>query len=149
MLDRLCESLRSVCPIHGVSGGQGTTVIQFKPEATTPQQAAAQSALDSFDWSQAAHDAWLLSKYRSSAVAGILADKTFAAMVVRALALVTMDEINLIRATLAQLKTGTAGAGTFAAFKGVVAGLNSNTPRTKTMVRNAIDAKINAGDADL
>jgi hypothetical protein len=148
MLMRLHEVLSAVCPVVGCSGTGPTARIDYTENATPQQIAAAQSALASFDWSQAAHDAWLLSKYRSSAVAGILADKTFAAMVVRALALVTMDEINLIRATLAQLKTGTAGAGTFAAFKGVVAGLNSNTPRTKTMVRNAIDAKINAGDAD-
>ena len=60
---RLSESVASVCPIVGVSIGRKgqpeTCAIQFAPEATAPQRAAAAAALAAFDWSQSTHDAWL------------------------------------------------------------------------------------------
>lgn len=59
MLDRLTAVLQAVCPILGVSGVQGDIRIDYAPGATGPQQTAAQNALAAFDWSQAAHDAWL------------------------------------------------------------------------------------------
>jgi len=66
MLDRLTQNIEAVCPIFGVFGTQGSVTIQYKPEATGAQQTAAQSALESFDWSQAAHDAWLLLKLKAT-----------------------------------------------------------------------------------
>jgi DNA mismatch repair ATPase MutS len=58
MLDRLDNAIKAVCPIHGVSGQQGAVRIDFRPEATGQQRAAAQAVLDAFDWSQAADDDW-------------------------------------------------------------------------------------------
>jgi len=61
MLNRLHETVAAVCPIHGVSGVQGDITISFNG-ATAPQQTAANSAVSSFDWSQAAHDIWLAAR---------------------------------------------------------------------------------------
>jgi hypothetical protein len=63
---RLHESVAAVAPIRGVSlgtvGDSGSVSIQFDPSATGPQQTAAQTAVATFDWSQAAHDAWTLER---------------------------------------------------------------------------------------
>lgn len=61
MLERLTEAVSAVCPINGISGTVERR-IDYRPEATAEQRAAAQSALAAFDWSQSAHDAWLLAK---------------------------------------------------------------------------------------
>lgn len=58
MLERLHATIAAVCPIHGVSGSQGSIRIDYDPSATAPQQTSAQAALAAFDWSQTAHDAW-------------------------------------------------------------------------------------------
>lgn len=58
MLNRLHEAVSAVCPIYGVSGAQGAVEVQFRPEATAGQRAAAQAAVAAFDWSEAAHAAW-------------------------------------------------------------------------------------------
>lgn len=66
MLARLTQAIEPVAPIFGVSGpstGPSSAItIDFKSEATQPQRDAAQVVLTNFDWSQSAHDAWLLSK---------------------------------------------------------------------------------------
>src|SRR5688572_28071332 len=80
MLDRLDSAIKAAgIPIHGVSGEQGAVVVQFRPEATAPQQAAAATIVAGFDWSQAAHDAWLEDqrpqrKAIRQAAAGAIAD---------------------------------------------------------------------------
>lgn len=66
---RLDAALAAVCPIHGTSGDP--PVIQFKAEATAPQQSAATAALASFDFSQAADDLW--TAQQSNAVVGRIA----------------------------------------------------------------------------
>lgn len=59
MIARLDSQIRAVCPIDGVARlRDGTVRIDFRPEATDQQRAAAQAVVDSFDWSQAAQDAW-------------------------------------------------------------------------------------------
>lgn len=58
MLPRLRMAIEAVAPIDGVSGSQGVIAVHFKPEATGPEQSAAQTVVTNFDWSQAAHDAW-------------------------------------------------------------------------------------------
>lgn len=59
---RLHVLVSVAAPIEGVSigtvGDSATVRIAFRPEATAPQRAAAQSVVDGFDWSQAAQDAW-------------------------------------------------------------------------------------------
>lgn len=67
MLSRLLDALSAVCPMDGaayVNGvdSTGGVRLDYAAGATGPQQAAAQAALASFDWSQSAHDAWLLEQ---------------------------------------------------------------------------------------
>ena len=58
MLERLHFTVAAVCPIVGVSGTQGAVVVTYRAEATQAERTAAAAAVASFDWSQAAQDAW-------------------------------------------------------------------------------------------
>jgi hypothetical protein len=53
---RLNAAIAAVCPIDGVSvgtiGDPATVRIDYRPEATTEQRAAAQAALAAFDWNR-------------------------------------------------------------------------------------------------
>ena len=53
MIDKLDAAIRAVAPIDGISigdpGNKATWAIQFRPEATDPQKAAAQAVLNAFD----------------------------------------------------------------------------------------------------
>jgi hypothetical protein len=62
-LQRLHEAVAAVCPIDGISGVEGAIRIDYKAAATAGERAAAETALASFDWSQAAHDAWLADMF--------------------------------------------------------------------------------------
>lgn len=75
----LNQALKAVCPIDGVSVGQvadkSTWRIDFKPEATTEQRAAAQGVVDVFSTGQSAEEA------RQAAVdAAIAGDATIASL---------------------------------------------------------------------
>lgn len=60
---RLMEALQAVCPIVSVRiTGPSSGAYQADTDATAPQIAAADIALASFDWSQAAHDTWERAK---------------------------------------------------------------------------------------
>lgn len=96
MLTRLHQTLAAVAPIVGVSGVQGNIRIDFAESATQPQRTAAQAALAAFDWSQAAHDAWLVSQARINAKTWALGPE-LEARALKALALLVLDEINIVR----------------------------------------------------
>ena len=70
-VDRLHASIAAVCPIVGVRvptiGSSVGVVIDFDPSATAPQIAAAQSALLTFDWADAAQTAWQAGQERALA----------------------------------------------------------------------------------
>jgi hypothetical protein len=59
---RLDAAVRAVCPIVGLTVGEtgvsASVEIEFAPEATAEQQAAAQGVVTAFDWSDAADAAW-------------------------------------------------------------------------------------------
>lgn len=59
---RLHAAVAAVCPIVGIGigtpGDSATVKIAFAAAATGPQKTAAQAAVNAFDWSQAAEDAW-------------------------------------------------------------------------------------------
>lgn len=69
-------------------------------------------------------------------------------LVIRALVIVTVEELNDIRLWLRDFKTATAGAATLAAFKTAVAALPNMPDRTAVQARTALLNHINAGDAD-
>ncbi len=85
--NRLSVTLAAVCPILGVSigtpGNVATVRIDFDPTATAAQRTAAQSALTSFDWSDAAQSAFDDAQHperttiRQAAANAIAANTTF------------------------------------------------------------------------
>ena len=69
-LARLLETLSAVSPVVGVSGTTATR-IDYNPEPTTEQRAAAEAALAAFDWSDEAQAAWERGKRREAAIASL------------------------------------------------------------------------------
>lgn len=69
--------------------------------------------------------------------------ETFA-IVDRGIALVAMDEVNLLRAWITSFKAAVAGAGTLAALKTAVAALDNLPQRQPTDIKPAIRNKIDA-----
>lgn len=57
-IQRLDATIRALAPIDGVSVVGQTATISFQAAATQPQRDAANAALASFDWSDAAQVAW-------------------------------------------------------------------------------------------
>lgn len=126
MLARLFAAIQAVCPIEGLwhEGPGGAYNIQFKSVATPQQQNAAHAVVNNFDWSEAAHQTWLLGQRRLAAKA-VFDDALDAQnQLVRALGITLLDEINILR------------------------NQHSLAPRTKAQLRTAIRNKIDAGDAD-
>lgn len=124
MVARLHEALEQVCPIatarvirDGVGG------FDPAPEATPQQITAAEAALAAFDWSAGAHEAWMRTKRRARAKE-LFADVAEAQALIRAVALVLLDEINSLRAQ-----------------HGLAA-------RTKPQLVAAVRSKLDAADAD-
>jgi hypothetical protein len=50
LLASLTESIAAVCPIFGVSGDRNSLRIDYRPEATAEQRAAAEAVAAAFDW---------------------------------------------------------------------------------------------------
>jgi hypothetical protein len=112
------ELVAAGIPVSGVRGTQDNIIIDFGPGATGVQQSQAQTLVSTFDWVNA--DRNLLR-----AVASIQYDDP-AMKILRAIVLVLMDEINLIR-------------------QNPVLGL---VARTGGQARTAIQNKLNSGAAD-
>lgn len=72
---RLDAAVRNACPILGVSVGTpsdyATVRVDYAPEATAEQRAAADAAVAAFDWSDAAQAAWEQGRTAAVAVAQI------------------------------------------------------------------------------
>lgn len=66
----------------------------------------------------------------------------------RAVVLVLIDELNVLRQWLTAFKVQTAAATNLANFQLRVAGLPATTDRTAQQARDAIKTKLDAGDAD-
>ena len=113
-------------PIDGVSQtGPTSAVVSYATTATLAQKAQGATILAGFDWSAAGQASWENTQARAAAVAR-LADPDTDPKLIRALALVLLDEVNTIRALLVPAQ----GA------------------RTIAQLRTAIQGKINAGTAD-
>jgi len=103
---RLHQSVAAVCPIVGVAIGQdgvaASVRIDFDISATAPQRTAAQTAVNAFDWSAPADATYIAQQAKATATAGIDNGQLQAGdkleRIVRALALVVLDEVNILRA---------------------------------------------------
>lgn len=129
---RLDQAIQTAgIPIFGVSGNQASVRVDFKPEATGPQQATAASIVAAFDWSDAAQLTYEAQQRKVEANAGIDAGDTQAGdkleRLVRALALVTLDEVNRLRAAVPHPIVSITRASTTATVTtGVAHGLAAN-----------------------
>lgn len=123
ILDRILATARTEAPLDGGALTARGIVLHFAPAATPAQQAAAWAAVNALDWNEAAVAAWRVAQRRATEAAKFEAGHgTEAAL--RALVLVLVDEINLLRQR---------------------AGL---TPRTLEQVRTALTTAVRDGTAD-
>lgn len=135
MLPRLFASVSSACPLlddatHSslsVSQPGVNSSVKFSPAAAaTPAQiSAAQTAINNFDWSDAAQAAWQVQQNRTVAQP-LLSDTAADHALLRAVVLVLVDEINFLRAAV----------------------MPALAARTPAQARTAILAKLNSGAAD-
>lgn len=145
---RLHEAIAAACPITGVRvTGASSGTFQPAPSATAQQIAAGDAALAAFDWSQAAHDAWLNLKTRSLGQAEVTAISE-RGKVLRAMAAVLVDEINSLRQWLVSFKAEVAAATSLANLQTRVAALPNMPDRTLAQAKTAITNKLNSGAAD-
>jgi hypothetical protein len=66
----------------------------------------------------------------------------------RALVLMLLDEINILRASITSIQNVSDAAASYGAHRTAMQALADLNPRTATQVRNAYKNKVNAGDAD-
>jgi hypothetical protein len=148
----LHSEIRKVCPILGVSVPTiGTSVgvrIDFDVAANQAQRDAAQNVVDTFDWSQAAHDTWQLATFRTTAVDNSQVTQQQDAMFTRALCLTAMDEFNAHALKINAILDAVDAATSLADLKSRVALISDYPQRTKTQLYNAIVARIQDGTAD-
>jgi hypothetical protein len=141
---RLYQTILAVCPIEGVSvptvGNSATVRIDYQPSATAAQQAAAQAALASFDWSTTAQAAWELAQNQAAAVPQLEATDQVT-IGVRALAYQCLQVINANAAAIAELQTLAKAAGW---------NVTQPTPAqlTSAQAKAAIAAIISSGQAN-
>ena len=147
---RLHDAIAGLAPIDGVSVNADHSVVRidFKAEATQQQRDAATAAAIAFDWSDAAQLAWDDANQVEAGKDGIdlTADASSGSdaqtRVIRALAIVTMDELNILRGLWMSFKGEVAAATSLADLKARVAGLPDTPDRTAAQLRNAIQGKL-------
>lgn len=148
---RLDAAVKAACPILGVSvgtqGDSSSVRINFDPSATTQQRTDAQAAVDAFDWSDPAQVSYENLQSRTQAVT-LLSDPQPSPKVLRAVLLLTLDEINLLRQRDADRAADVAAATSLANLQTRWAARAALAQRTAAQLRTAITNKLNAGDAD-
>ncbi len=86
---RLHSAVAAAAPVLGVSvgtpGDPASVRIDFAPEATTAQRAAAQAVVAGFDWSDSAQAAWELAQNRTRALTAFVGRTDDTAIAVRLL----------------------------------------------------------------
>jgi hypothetical protein len=145
---RCTEIVGAVCPIFGCQQRNSEITIDFKPEATAEQRAAAAAALAAIDLSPAAQEAWALTRSRQDAVEAVGAVRSRELLAVRAVAAFSRGELNEIRQWIAAFKSVVANAGSLAQLKDGVAALPAMPNITAVELRQRIADKINSGVAD-
>ena len=123
--------------------GQSSTVKVFPASL----QASAQPHINAFDWSAAADSDYDNLQHRAIAKA-LLSDPIEHAKLLRALAEITKDEINLLRQWLVSFKAQVAAATTLADLKTRVATLPAMPDRTLAQLKTAMESRLDSGTVD-
>lgn len=142
---RLHSDLRNASiAIDGISG----VVSPYNPVTVivSPSnlQNSAQSIINAFDGSQVAQDAWVESQRRAAA-ASFMDILTENAKAYRAIAALTIDEINSLRQWVVNFKAQVALASNLTDLKTRIATLPNLSDRTLVQAKSAFLAKIESG----
>lgn len=113
--------------------------------ATRPGWTAQEVSRTVFDGSDVVFDH---TATRADAVTELLNDNSGNAKVIRAVFLVALDEVNLLRQRDVDRAVDVAASTSLADLKTRWAARNALADRTAAQFRNAVQAKINAGSAD-
>ena len=162
MENRLLETLRATgCPVTGVRNVNPANPagVTFDVPPGTPQNLidAATAALRSFDWSQGAQDAWLAQQQTTlvtttRGVAAVTLDTGTRDLdlIVRALTLMTLDQIVQHAQWVNAFRAAVAAASSLADLKTRVANIPGGAlpEPTKAQLIAALKAKLSSGAAD-
>jgi hypothetical protein len=131
-------------PIVSVSGGRGTARIDYADSATQAQRTQGDAILAGFDWSEAADVAYQLQRQRAEAEGLIDSPAQGHERLVRALALMILDEFNAHTTVEAAMFAAVAAATSLADLKVRFAAVQQHPQRTQAQLINAIKAKLNS-----
>ena len=148
---RIKETISAVCPIVGVAWSEEAQVItriDYAPEATVGERAAADSAAAAFDWSAEAQTVWLNLNERTTAKTLVASGIMPHEKVARAVVSVLLDEINILRQWLAAFKVEAAASVSLADLRTRIATLPATADRTLAQAKTAIANKIDGGTVD-
>lgn len=148
-LERLTEAVAGACPIDGLfigtPGVPASVRIDYRPEATPGEQAAAAVVVAAFDWSPAAQTAWEAQREIDTALAEMSEPLSGQQRrVIRAVVGLLVDELNVLRGWLRDFKSATAAASNLATLKTGVAALPNLPDRTVSQAKTAVSDRINA-----
>jgi hypothetical protein len=131
------------------AAGKSFVSTSINGDTITVQSAdpTAQAVLDAVDWSAEAHAAWQLLRMRRHATEHLDAAQKEAA-ILRALAMIVLDENNLLRDWITQFQAATAAATNLANLQTRVAALPSVPQRTAVQLRDAIKKQVTDGNVD-
>ena len=100
-LSRVTAAVQAAAPVAGVSVSPGDPApvvrVDYAPEATPEQIAAAAAAVAGFDWSAEADAAWAVAQFRSSASAALTERGDEIGVAIRAILRVVHAGLNQIR----------------------------------------------------
>lgn len=125
--------IAAVCPIDGISGGEGNVRIDFRPEATPEERLAAQAVVDAFDWSVEAEQGRVVGSARQKAAASLLTSGGATEVAVRANANATWFERNNVAEAL------------WAAMELVCEAANIPVPTTQQITERITSKRLAAG----
>jgi hypothetical protein len=117
---RLHAAIAAVAPIAGVRDLNAiakTATVDFLAAATTPQRNAANAIPATFDWSAAADSAFVAQQQDAAAAVNVDAPTDPQTRVAVALALLMLDEINILRAAVVPSLQARTSAQVIAALK--------------------------------
>lgn len=135
-------------PVETVRMVGGALAVAYLATATPAQVAQGESIRAAFDPSDAAQ------VVRDTAASIALAKGTFQDATsefgrdLRGVALVTMDEVNILRSWITSFKAAVAGAATLAALKTAVAALPDVPQRNAIQAKSAVVSRLDTSDAD-
>ncbi len=146
LTDRLYSDLQNAAiTVDGISGVVSpynpATVVIFPSNL----QSSAQATINAFDGSQSAQDAWNLIPQDQKAAVRLITLLFAEPRAYRAIASLTLDEINTLREWIVSFQAAVAAATSLANLQTRVAALPNLPDRTLAQAKTAFIAKVNSG----